>query len=64
VYNNTTFNNSEGTLSRDFRPQVFLNQTTIAEIFDFEIVVSGVNDTVDRWWAVSMTPRTSGGQYQ
>jgi hypothetical protein len=24
-------------------------------------VVSGVNDTADHWWAVSMTPLTTGG---
>jgi hypothetical protein len=32
-----------------------------AKIFNYEIdffVVSGVNDTADRWWAVSMTPLT------
>jgi hypothetical protein len=27
-------------------------------------VVGGVNDIADQWWAVSMTPLTSGGQFQ
>jgi hypothetical protein len=27
-------------------------------------MVGGVNDTDDRWWAVSMTPLTSGGRCQ
>jgi hypothetical protein len=37
------------------------------EIFNYEVdffVVSGVNDTADHWWAVLMTPLTSGGQFQ
>jgi hypothetical protein len=58
----------KGTLSRDFRPPVFFIKQlhlghgfVFAEIFDYEIgfcVVSGVNDTPDHWWAVSMTPLT------
>jgi hypothetical protein len=27
-------------------------------------VVGGVNDTTEKWWAVSMTPRKSGGRCQ
>jgi hypothetical protein len=38
-----------------------------AEKFDIEIpdfVVSGAYATTNRWWAVSMTPLTSGGLCQ
>jgi hypothetical protein len=38
-----------------------------AEIFEYEIdffVISGVNETADQWWAVSMTPLTSSGRCQ
>jgi hypothetical protein len=34
------------------------------QLCKFVKMVSGVNDTAERWWAVSMTPLTIGGRCQ
>jgi hypothetical protein len=49
----------KGTLSRDLHMASYSRRySTMKLIF----VVSGVNDTADRWWAVSMTCADQGGR--